>query len=97
MNLEGTALTWRWSSWLRAIDIKKHKYKVFKEISKRLVEISKGQRGFIAFATVASIVGKFFPMGLMGFGAAFILCCAGSLQLQIPGFGEEQWQYVPSL
>ena len=59
-------------------DIKKYKYGL-KEISGRLLEISKGQRGFIAFATIASIVGNLSQMGLMGFGAAFILGCAGRL------------------
>ena len=57
---------------------KKHKYGL-KEISGRLLELSKGQRGFIAFATIASIVGNLSQMGLMGFGAAFILSCAGRL------------------
>ncbi len=57
---------------------KKHKYGI-KEISGRLLEISKGQRGFIALATMASIVGNLSQMGLMGFGAAFILSCAGKL------------------
>lgn len=56
----------------------KHKYKL-SEIIKRLAKLSKGQRGYIALATVASIVGNFAQLGLMGFGAAFILCCAGKL------------------
>ena len=64
-------------------DIKKHKYGL-KEISGRLLEISKGQRGFIAFATIASIVGNLSQMGLMGFGAAFILGCAGRLTVVNP-------------
>ena len=62
---------------------KKHKYGL-KEISKRLLEISKGQKGFIAFATIASIVGNLSQMGLMGFGAAFILSCAGKLNAGSP-------------
>lgn len=64
-------------------DIKKHKYGL-KEISGRLLDISKGQRGFIAFATIASIVGNLSQMGLMGFGAAFILGCAGRLTVVNP-------------
>ena len=55
-----------------------HKYKL-SVIIKRLAGISKGQRGYIALATVASITGNFAQLGLMGFGAAFILCCAGKL------------------
>lgn len=62
---------------------KKHKYSL-KEISGRLLDMSKGQRGFIAFATIASIVGNLSQMGLMGFGAAFILCCAGKLSAGTP-------------
>lgn len=50
-----------------------------KEIAVRLAGMTKGQRGFIAFATIASIVGNLSQMGLMGFGAAFILNCAGRL------------------
>ena len=75
---------------------KKHKYGL-KEISGRLLEISKGQRGFIAFATIASIVGNLSQMGLMGFGAAFILSCAGSLPRGTPGVGEQPWRSVPCL
>ena len=62
---------------------KKHKYPL-KVIAKRLLGLSKGQRGFIAFATIASIVGNLSQMGLMGFGAAFILSCAGRLTVGSP-------------
>ena len=67
----------------QSLETKKHKYSL-KEISGRLLELSKGQRGFIGFATLASIVGNLSQMGLMGFGAAFILCCAGRLQVGTP-------------
>ena len=60
-----------------------HKYKL-SVIIKRLAGISKGQRGYIALATVASITGNFAQLGLMGFGAAFILCCAGKLTAGSP-------------
>lgn len=62
---------------------KKHKYSL-REISTRLLGLSKGQRGFIALATIASIVGNLSQMGLMGFGAAFILSCARRLGAGTP-------------
>ncbi len=67
LNVDGTVSSTR-----------RHKYGL-KEIAGRLIGMTKGQRGFIVFATIASIVGNLAQMGLMGFGAAFILSCAGRL------------------
>ena len=61
----------------------RYKYKL-SVLIKRLVALSKDQKGFIILATIASIVGNFAQLGLMGFGAAFILCCAGKFTVGSP-------------
>ena len=48
-----------------------------KELTARLMQIAAPQKKNIIWATVSSIVGNAARMGLMGWGAALILCCAG--------------------
>ena len=48
-----------------------------RELTVRLTKIAKPQTKTIVIATISSIVGNVSRMGLMGFGAALILHCAG--------------------
>ncbi|MBQ9437139.1 MAG: hypothetical protein IJU50_02290, partial [Lachnospiraceae bacterium] len=50
------------------------------ELSKRLLKIGAPQTKMIVLATIGSIIGNLSRMGLMGFGAALILYCAGTLE-----------------
>lgn len=50
------------------------------ELSRRLFIIAKPEKKHIIIATLASIVGNLSHMGVMGFGAALILFCAGRLE-----------------
>ena len=57
---------------------KKFRYSL-KELAVRLTKIAAPQTKTIVIGTVSSIVGNVARMGLMGFGAALILHCAGYL------------------
>lgn len=46
-------------------------------MTKRLLKIAVPVKSSLAAATVASVVGNLAKMGLMGFGALFLLACAG--------------------
>ena len=48
-----------------------------KVLAARLLRIAAPQKKNIVLATLASIIGNVARMGLMGWGAALILCCAG--------------------
>lgn len=57
---------------------KRYKYSLA-ELTRRLFATARPQRRYIVLATLASIVGNLSHMGLMGFGAALVLSCAGRL------------------
>ena len=48
-----------------------------KELAARLMRLAAPQKKNIVWATLSSIVGNVARMGLMGWGTALILCCAG--------------------
>lgn len=48
-----------------------------RELAARLLHIAAPQKKNIFWATLSSIIGNAARMGLMGWGAALILCCAG--------------------
>ena len=56
--------------------MKKYRYSIL-ELTRRLLVIARPQRKLIFFATMASIIGNLAHMGLMGFGSALVLFCAG--------------------
>ena len=49
-------------------------------LTKRLLKISATLKKFFVISTIVSIIGNIAQMGLMGFGAAFILSVAGKLK-----------------
>lgn len=49
-------------------------------LTKRLLKIAATLKKFFVISTIVSIIGNIFQMGLMGFGAAFILSVAGKLK-----------------
>ena len=55
---------------------KKYHYSL-KELAARLMHIAAPQKKNIVWATLSSVLGNAARMGLMGWGAALILCCAG--------------------
>lgn len=56
--------------------MKKYRYSL-KELTSRLFRIAKPIRGYLIISTLASIIGSLSHMGLMAFGALWILCAAG--------------------
>lgn len=48
-----------------------------KEMTRRLFAYAKPIRGYLTVSTLASIIGNLGHMGLMGFGAMWILCAGG--------------------
>ena len=46
-------------------------------LTKRLLKIAATLKKFFVISTIVSIIGNISQMGLMGFGAAFILSVAG--------------------
>ena len=57
---------------------RKFRYSIW-EMTKRLLSIAAPVKGMLALSTVTSVVGNVSQMGLMGFGALWILCCAGKI------------------
>lgn len=56
----------------------KHKFSYsMKEMTRRLLAIGRPIRKYIAISTVASVLGALSHMGLMGFGALWLLAAAG--------------------
>ena len=49
-------------------------------LTKRLLKIAATLKKFFVISTIVSIIGNIAQMGLMGFGAAFILSVAGKLK-----------------
>ena len=49
-------------------------------LTKRLLKIAATLKKFFVISTIVSIIGNISQMGLMGFGAAFILSVAGKLK-----------------
>lgn len=49
------------------------------EMTKRLFSMAKSIRGYLVVSTLASIIGNMSHMGLMGFGALWILAVAGKV------------------
>ena len=47
------------------------------EMNRRLLEIGKSIRGYLVISTLSSIIGALAHMGLMGFGALWLLAAAG--------------------
>lgn len=56
--------------------MKKYRYSL-KELITRLLKIASPIKGYLFISTLASIVGNLSHMGLMGFGAAWVLAAAG--------------------
>ncbi len=56
--------------------MKKYSYSIH-ELVMRLLKIGSSIKGFLVISTLASVTGNFSHMGLMGFGAMWILCAAG--------------------
>lgn len=54
------------------------------ELIRRLFDLAKPQARLIVISTLASILGNLSHMGMMGFGAALILSCAGRLHTGTP-------------
>ena len=52
-------------------------------LTKRLLKIAATLKKFFVISTIVSIIGNIAQMGLMGFGAAFILSVAGKLKYAI--------------
>lgn len=50
------------------------------EMTKRLLAMGKEIRFYLVISALSSIVGNVSQIGLMGFGAAYILCCANLLE-----------------
>ncbi len=48
-----------------------------KEMNRRLLAIGRPIRNYIAISTVASVLGALSHMGLMGFGALWLVAAAG--------------------
>ena len=48
-------------------------------MTKRLLHIAAPVKGMLALSTLTSVVGNLSQMGLMGFGALWILACAGKV------------------
>ncbi len=48
-----------------------------KEMNRRLLAMGRPIRKYIAISTVASVLGALSHMGLMGFGALWLLAAAG--------------------
>ena len=48
-----------------------------KEMNRRLLAIGRPIRKYIAISTIASVLGALSHMGLMGFGALWLLAAAG--------------------
>ena len=48
-----------------------------KKMNRRLLAIGRPIRNYIAISTVASVLGALSHMGLMGFGALWLLAAAG--------------------
>lgn len=57
--------------------MKKQRRYTLRELSARLLRIASPQKKNIVWATLGSVLGNAARMGLMGWGAALILCCAG--------------------
>ena len=49
-------------------------------LTKRLLKIATEQKKYFVISTIVSIVGNAMQLGLMGFGACFILSIAGKLK-----------------
>ena len=47
------------------------------EMNRRLLAIGKSIRGYLVISTLSSIIGALAHMGLMGFGALWLLAAAG--------------------
>ena len=50
-------------------------------LTKRLLKIASTMKKYFIISTIVSILGNAAQMGLMGFGAGFILSVAGKLSL----------------
>lgn len=50
------------------------------EMTKRLLAMGKEIRFYLVISALSSIIGNVSQIGLMGFGAAYILCCANLMQ-----------------
>ena len=48
-------------------------------LTKRLLKIATEQKKYFVISTIVSIVGNAMQLGLMGFGACFILSIAGAM------------------
>ena len=57
---------------------KRFRYSI-REMTRRLLKIAAPVRGTLLIATLASVVGNLFQMGLMGAGALLLLSCAGMI------------------
>ncbi|MCR5794905.1 MAG: thiol reductant ABC exporter subunit CydC [Solobacterium sp.] len=56
--------------------MKKYRYSTG-ELTARLLKIGSSIRGYLIVSTLASIIGNLSHMGLMGFGAMWVLCACG--------------------
>ncbi len=59
--------------------MKKYRYSL-KEMTSRLLKIAAGIRCYLIISALASIIGNLSHLGLMGFGAAALLCAAGMME-----------------
>lgn len=61
------------------------------EMNRRLLAIGKSIRGYLVISTLSSIIGALAHMGLMGFGALWLLAAAGFSRQLCPVWNTDRW------